>query len=275
MTLKNPQSATSSVKDAASRRDFLWKSGGGLGGIALAHLMQSSSVRGGPEPGVLSGQLHHPPRAKRVIQLFMAGAASHVDLFDHKPALEKHHGQKSDFGEHVEAFQNGLGPWMRSPFTFRPYGECGKMLSDPVRALGRCADEMAFIHSMVGKTGVHSQATLLQATGFQRPGFPGAGAWVSYALGSESDNLPSFVVLPDHRGFASNGPKNWDTAFLPARHQGTIIRPGLRNPIADLRADPKSFVTDDGDRDLFQEMAAKLDQQIADGERKLASVQQE
>ena len=249
MIPKSPQSVTPSMKVAASRRDFLWRSGGGLGGIALAHLMQSSSVRGGSEPGVLSGQLHHPPRAKRVIQLFMAGAASHVDLFDHKPALEKHHGQKSDFGEHVEAFQNGLGPWMRSPFTFRPYGECGKMLSDPVRALGRCADEMAFIHSMVGKTGVHSQATLLQATGFQRPGFPGAGAWVSYALGSESDNLPSFVVLPDHRGFASNGPKNWDTAFLPARHQGTIIRPGLRNPIADLRADPKSFVTDDGDRE--------------------------
>ena len=249
MTLAITQSASRSAGDAESRRDFLWRSGGGLGGIALAHLLQNGSALGGPEPGVLSGQLHHPPRAKRVIQLFMAGAASHVDLFDHKPALEKHHGQKSDFGEHVEAFQNGLGPWMRSPFTFRPYGECGKMLSDPVRALGRCADEMAFIHSMVGKTGVHSQATLLQATGFQRPGFPGAGAWVSYALGSECDNLPSFVVLPDHRGFASNGPKNWDTAFLPARYQGTIIRPGLRNPIADLRADPKSFVTGEGDRE--------------------------
>ena len=235
--------------DARSRRDFLWQSGGGLGGIALAHLLDSQSSTTAGERGVLSGRLHHRPRAKRVIQLFMSGAASHIDLFDHKPALEKHHGQQSDFGEPVEAFQNGLGPWMRSPFSFRPYGECGKMLSHPVRALGRCADEMAFIHSMVGKTGVHSQATLLQATGFQRPGFPGAGAWVSYALGAETENLPSFVVLPDHRGFASNGPKNWDTAFLPARYQGTIIRPGLRNPIADLKADPDSFVTPQGDRE--------------------------
>ncbi|HAB13924.1 MAG TPA: hypothetical protein DCE47_19765, partial [Planctomycetaceae bacterium] len=158
MTLARTKIATRSTGDAESRRDFLWRSGGGLGGIALAHLVQNGSALAEPEPGVLSGQLHHPPRAKRVIQLFMAGAASHVDLFDHKPALEKHHGQNSDFGEHVEAFQNGLGPWMRSPFTFRSYGECGKMLSDPVRALGRCADEMAFIHSMVGKTGVHSQA---------------------------------------------------------------------------------------------------------------------
>ena len=234
---------------AGSRRSFLWRSGGGLGGIALAHLLGEQQGSAGTRPGILSGQLHHRPRAKRVIQLFMAGAASHIDLFDHKPALEKHHGQASDFGEPVEAFQNGLGPWMRSPFSFRPHGDCGKMLSNPVRALGRVVDEIAFIHSMVGKTGVHSQATLLQSTGFQRPGFPGAGAWVSYALGAESDNLPSFVVLPDHRGFASNGPKNWDTAFLPAQHQGTIIRPGLRNPIADLRADPDSFVTERGDRE--------------------------
>jgi hypothetical protein len=160
---------------------------------------------------------------------------------------------------------------MRSPFSFRPYGECGKMLSHPVRALGRCADDIAFIHSMVGKTGVHSQATLLQATGFQRPGFPGAGAWVSYALGAESENLPSFVVLPDHRGFASNGPKNWDTAFLPARYQGTIIRPGLRNPIADLKADPDSFVTPEGDREGLELLKTlnRKHQQPGDGDSRL------
>ncbi len=95
---------------------------------------------------------------------------------------------------------------------------------------------MAFIHSMIGKTGVHSQGTYLQATGFDTPGFPGAGAWVSYALGSANENLPTFVVLPDHRGFASNGPKNWGAGFLPAQHQGTILRPGTVNPIADLHA---------------------------------------
>ncbi|HZL89006.1 MAG TPA: DUF1501 domain-containing protein, partial [Pirellulaceae bacterium] len=95
-------------------------------------------------------------------------------------------------------------------------------------------DEMAFVHNMVGKTGVHSQATYLQATGFQLPGFPGMGTWISYGLGSMNENLPTFVVLPDHRGFASNGPKNWDSAFLPAQHAGTIIYPGRQTPIADL-----------------------------------------
>src|SRR6056297_3735039 len=111
--------------DSLSRRNFLWQSGGGLGGIALAAMLQEQGLlatqpRSIGRGGVLK-QPHHPPRAKRVIQLFMAGAASHIDLFDHKPMLEKHHGEPSDFGEHVEAFQNGLGPWMNSPFKFQPY----------------------------------------------------------------------------------------------------------------------------------------------------------
>jgi hypothetical protein len=174
------------------------------------------------------------PKAKRVVQLFMGGAASHIDLFDFKPALIKHHGEDADFGEAVEAFQNGLGPWKKPVWDFKPYGQSGKRLSDVVAPLGLCADDMAFVHNMVGKTGVHSQGTLLQATGFNLPGFPGMGCWVSYGLGSLSDNLPTFVVLPDHRGFASNGPKNWDSAFLPSQHAGTIIYPGAETPINDL-----------------------------------------
>jgi hypothetical protein len=215
-----------------SRREFLFNSGGGLGGIALAAMLGQEGLLAS-EPGVVD-RAHVRPRAKRVIQFFMGGAASHLDTFDFKPALIKHHGEKSDFGEHVEAFQNGLGPWMRSPWEFAPYGKCGKMISEPASALGEVADDIAFIHNVVGKTGVHSQATYLQATGFQRPGFPGMGNWVSYALGSMNENLPGFVVLPDHRGFASNGPKNWGSAFLPARNSGTIIFPGRENPIEDL-----------------------------------------
>src|SRR6516225_42521 len=209
-----------------SRREFLWQAGGGLGGIALAAML-ARDADAAPLP-------HHRPRARRVVQMFMAGAASHIDLFDYKPDLIKHHGEKSDFGEHVEAFQDGLGPWLRPLWDFKPYGRCGKMLSEVVAPLDRCADDMAFVHNVVGKTGVHSQATYLQATGFQMPGFPGMGCWISYGLGSMNDNLPTFVVLPDHRGFASNGPKNWDSAFLPAQHQGTIIYPGREQPIADL-----------------------------------------
>ena len=112
-----------------SRREFLWQSGGGLGGLALTSMLGQEPLLGS---GILTGTLNHPPKAKRIIQLFMGGAASHLDTFDFKPALIKYHGQKSDFGEHVEAFQNGLGPWMRSPFEFKRYGQRGKHLSQVV-----------------------------------------------------------------------------------------------------------------------------------------------
>jgi hypothetical protein len=218
---------------ALSRRDFLWNAGGGLGGIALASLFQSEPLSAAT-PSASAPTLHHPAKAKRVIQFFMAGAASHLDLFDFKPELVKRHGQPSDFGEPVEAFQNGLGPWLRPLWDFHPHGQSGKLLSEAVSPLGAVVDEIAFIHNMVGKSGVHSAATLLQSTGFQLPGFPGAGCWISYGLGWLNENLPSFVVLPDHRGMASNGVKNWESAFLPAHHSGTIIYPGSEDPVADL-----------------------------------------
>src|SRR5262245_13451306 len=197
----------------ASRRRFLWQSGGGLGGIALAALLNEQGLLANDTP---KGVPHHTPKAKRVVQLFMAGGASHIDLFDFKPELVKRNGQPSDFGEHVEAFQNGLGPWLKPIWDFKPHGKSGRLLGEPVAPLGAVADELAFVHNVVGKTGVHSQGTLLQTTGFNRPGFPGMGCWVSYGLGSMNENLPAFVVLPDHRGLASNGTKNWDSAFLPS-----------------------------------------------------------
>jgi hypothetical protein len=218
-----------------SRRDFLASVGHGFAGLALSSLLAADAkASDDPRLGGRADVPHHPPKAKRVVQLFMAGAASHIDLFDFKPDLIKHDGKPSDFGEHVEAFQNGLGPWLRPQWNFKPHGNCGKLLGEPVAELGKVVDEIAFVHNLVGKTGVHSQATYLQATGFQLPGFPGMGCWISYGLGSMNENLPTFVVLPDHRGFASNGPKNWDSAFLPAQHAGTIIYPGRQTPIADL-----------------------------------------
>lgn len=216
-----------------SRRDFLWRSGGGLGGIALASLLRGPRLSAAPAPAAAPLPLR-APKAKRVVQFFMAGGTSHLDLFDYKPELVKRHGQPSDFGEKVETFQNGLGPWLRPVWDFKPYGQSGKWLSDVAAPLGSVVDDLAFVHNMVGKSGVHSNGTLLQSTGFQLPGFPGAGCWVSYGLGSMNDNLPSFVVLPDQRGLASNGVKNWDAAFLPSQHSGTVIYPGTENPIADL-----------------------------------------
>jgi hypothetical protein len=254
--------------------------GGGFAGLALSGLLQQEGLLAADATDAdrlasVAGQIlaaglggrgdvpHFAPKAKRVVQLFMGGAASHIDLFDYKPALEKHHGEPSDFGEAVEAFQNGLGPWMKPVWKFQPYGQSGKPLSEVVADLGPCVDDMAFVHNLVGKTGVHSQATYLQATGFQLPGFPGMGCWVSYALGSLNENLPTFVVLPDHRGFASNGPKNWDTAFLPAQHQGTIIFPGKPTPIADLYPDRRSrFVTSDSER-AAQRLLGRLNREHA------------
>jgi hypothetical protein len=227
------------IQHVVDRREFLWHAGGGLGGIALAALLGEQGLLAdeparAPGRASLNGGLHHRAKVKRVVQLFMAGGASHIDLFDYKPALEKQHGQKWDPGEKVELFQDGHGATFASPWKFQPYGQCGKPLSEIVAPLGACVDDIAFVHNLVGKTGVHSQATYLQTTGFQLPGFPGMGCWIAYGLGSLNQNLPTFVVLPDHRGYASNGTKNWDAAFLPAEHQGTVLRPGTPTPIHDL-----------------------------------------
>ncbi len=227
-----------SINPANSRRQFLGTLSGSFAGLALNDLLAREQV-----PGA-----HFPPRAKRVVQLFMAGAASHVDTFDYKPLLKQRDGEAWDPGEKVELFQSQPGATFASPWEFRPYGQSGKMMSDIVAPLGDVVDDIAFIHNVEGKTGVHSQGTLLQTTGFNFPGFPSAGSWVSYALGSETENLPGFVVLPDHRGLASNGSKNWASAFLPASHQGTVIRPGSEAPIADLFPPKSDFITPRTDR---------------------------
>ena len=224
-------------KQPIGRRQALWQLGGGLGGIALAQLLGEHGLLAGSSSAPraeLNGGLHHRAKAKRVVQLFMSGAASQCDMFDYKPELIKRHGQPFDPGEKVELFQSVPGACLKSPWEWRQHGECGKWMSSLVPHLAECADQMAFIHSMVSKSNVHGPATFMQNTGFVLPGFPSMGAWVSYGLGSMNDNLPTFVVLPDSRGFAPNGPGNWTAGFLPAAHQGTMVRPGAKNPIADL-----------------------------------------
>jgi hypothetical protein len=224
------------VHGGIDRRGLLWRAGGGLGGVALSWLLgEEGLLAAAPAPRAgLDGGLHHRARAKRVVQLFMSGAASQCDTFDYKPMLLKRHGQKFDPGGKVELFQSAPGQVMRSPWKWRQRGQCGKWVSDLLPHLASCVDDMAFVHSMVSRSNVHGPATFLQATGFVQPGFPGVGAWVSYGLGSLNRNLPTFVVLPDSRGFAPNGPANWGAGFLPAAHQGTMVRPGAKNPIEDL-----------------------------------------
>ncbi len=224
------------TQTSLDRRELLWHAGGGLGGIALSYLLGTDGLlaAGPPVRGDLNGGLHHRAKAKRVVQLFMSGAASQVDTFDYKPELIKRHGQKFDPGGKVELFQSAPGACMKAPWKWRRHGRCGKWVSDLLPQLATCVDDMAFIHSMVTKSNVHGPATFMQATGFVLPGFPSMGAWISYGLGALDRNLPTFVVLPDSRGFAPNGPANWGAGFLPAAHQGTMMRPGTRNPIHDL-----------------------------------------
>ncbi len=261
---------------ATTRRDWLGSLTGSFAGIALAHLLHREGVLADDQPGLAAQPnpyLHHAPKAKRVIQLFMAGACSHVDTFDYKPALQAKNGQPWDPGEKVELFQSSPGACFGSPWKFEPFGQRGKMLSEIVAPLGAVVDDIAFVHDVVGKTGVHSQGTLLQTTGFNFPGFPSAGTWVTYALGSENENLPSFVVLPDHRGLASNGAKNWGNGFLPAQFQGTVIRPGAKTPIADLRAPADSFITPAIDKAGLAALEAlnERDRELHPGDDRLAA----
>jgi hypothetical protein len=236
------------------RRRFLWSAGGGLGGVALAHLLGSEGLLAGdgaagrahPE---WNGGLHHRARARRVVEFFMSGAASQCDLFDYKPLLIKKHGERFDPGGKIELFQSTPGAVMKSPWGWKQYGGCGKWMSDLVVHLADCVDDMAFLPAMVSKSNVHGPATFLQNTGFVLPGFPSFGAWVSYGLGSLNDNLPTFVVLPDARGFAPNGPANWAAGFLPAAHQGTMVKASARNPIFDLFPPEDPELTPESQRD--------------------------
>lgn len=223
-----------------TRRNFLWNSGGGLGGIALTDVMRAAEGRA----------LDHPAKAKRVIQLFMSGAASQCDTFDYKPRLIAKNGENWDPGEKVELFQSTPGAVMKSPWDWKQYGQSGKWMSSLVPHLASCADDMTFFPSMISKSNVHGPATFLQGSGFVLPGYPSMGSWISYALGSMNKNLPDFVVLPDSRGYAPNGPGNWSNGFLPAGHQGTMIRASSANPIYDLNP-PESakFITPGSEKD--------------------------
>ena len=213
-----------------TRRDFLGTFGGGLSGIALGSLLQRDASAATPPPRL--------PKAKRIIQLFMNGGASQCDLFDYKPELIKRHGQKFDpgSGARVEASVSVPGALMKSPFDWAQHGQCGRWVSTALPHLARHVDDMAFLMAMQSKSNVHGPAAYLQTSGFSLPGFPCAGAWVSYALGSLSENVPAFVALPDSRGLPYNGRSAFTSGFLPANHQGTIIQASAAQPMTHMRA---------------------------------------
>src|SRR5688500_12455778 len=213
-----------------SRRDFLWRSGGGFGALALSQML---SVHGQAKGGLKGGPLYKP-KARRVIQLFMNGGVSQMDTFDYKPRLEKAHGEKFNPGSAVEAATSVPGKLMKSPFEFKQHGQCGRWVSSAFPHMAGCVDDLAFLMAMTSKTNVHGPGSYMMNTGFLLPGFPCMGAWISYGLGSLTDNLPTFVVLPDPKGLPYNQKGNFSAAFLPVKHQGTIINAGAPQPIYDL-----------------------------------------
>jgi hypothetical protein len=235
-----------------TRRDLLANASGGLCGIAFAHVLAREGLgsSGRRDDGLVG--LHHPAKAKQVIQLFMNGGASQMDLFDYKPELEKLHGQKFDPGtsERVEAATSEAGAVLASPFKFQQHGESGRWVSDQLPHLAKQVDKLAFLMGMTSRTNVHGPASFLMNTGFLFPGFPSMGAWISYALGNLTDNLPTFVVLPDSRGLPYNQRGNFSAGFLPVMHQGTIVRANALQPLPDL-APPVSaeFISAESTRD--------------------------
>jgi uncharacterized protein (DUF1501 family) len=202
---------------------------------------------------LLSGaQPTHRTKAKRVVQIFLSGAASSVDLYDYKPMLEQRKGQPFDPGGKLELFQSQPGVVMPSAWGFQRAGQSGRYISKILPKLATCVDDMAFVYSMTSKSNVHGPATFLQTTGFVQPGFPSMGAWIAHGLGSLTDNLPVFVALPDSRGVPPNGPANWGAGFLPAATQGVVIRPGSNVAIRDLTPPPgKNSASDEVARRRF------------------------
>jgi hypothetical protein len=259
------------------RRRFLWRAGGGLGGVALAWLLSADGLLaepgGAPVPAGTAARPRRRGRAKRIVQLFLAGGASHLDTFDYKPELERRAGQPFQPGEKVELFQSEPGTILPSPFTWTRHGQSGKWVSSVLPHLAACVDRIAFVQSMSTRSNVHGPATLLQSTGFATPGFPSMGAWISYALGSEREGLPAFVVLPDARGFASAGSANWGSGFLPPHHQGTPFSAGLKPPIPDLFPPPESSVSSAESADGLRALSLLNREHLAvrDGDARLDS----
>ncbi len=224
-----------------SRRQMLQCSSTGFGAVALAGLMAERSSGFQSPPSELPGgaaltKLHHAPKAKHVIFCFMSGGVSHVDSFDPKPKLKELHGKSMPVKVERTQF-NQNGNVMASPFKFAKRGDSGLEVSDMFPQIAGVADELAVIRSMTTSVNEHAQGNFFMHSGFPFMGHPSAGAWCSYGLGSENQNLPGYVVLqsgnavPPHGGVAlfSNG-------FLPGQHQGSILKADKPDAIRNIRS---------------------------------------
>jgi len=258
----NPFHLSNAGRQLLSRRDFLQWSGTGLGGIGLASLLaeqgllaNESPIRPQIDPAkpYAARPAHFEPKAKRVLLIFCSGAISHVDTFDYKPELVKRHDTPMPGADGLVTFQGEQGNLIKPLWEFKPRGQSGKMASDLLPNLAELVDEMCFIHSMTAKSNTHGPAENQMSTGYVLDGFPSAGAWVSYALGSENRDFPAFVAIPDPRGTPQIGPRHWQSAFLPAAFQGTAFSAG--KPIPNLARPQKiSEATEQSTRSFLAQL---------------------
>ena len=234
--------------EAMHRRGFLGNAAQALAGVGLLQLWAMHAGRVGAaepvwKPGL--GESHFPAKAKRVLQIFCPGAASHMDLWEYKPSLEKLAGQPLPGEEAFVSFQGKNGNLMPSPWPFVACGESGKQISSMMPHMAKHVDDIAFLHSMHSKTNTHGPGCVFMNTGHDTEGFPSSGAWISYALGSENENLPTYVAIPDIRGEPPNGKANWSNGFLPARHQAIMM--SSQQPIRNLQQ-PSSISAEQEER---------------------------
>ncbi len=223
------------------RRDFLGATATGLSAVALTSLLQHEGLMAAgtdpidPSRPHAARAPHFRPRARNVLVLFCAGACSQLETWDYKPQLVRRDGQPLEGGPLV-TFQGPAGNLARPQYAFRPRGESGKMVSDLIPHLAELVDDVAFVHSLTSKSNTHGPAENFMSTGFVQDGFPSVGAWVTYALGTDNQDLPAFVAIPDPRGVPQASVNNWGPGFLPAVFQGTPFNSS--QPIRNLAPPP-------------------------------------
>ncbi len=218
------------------RRNVLSHAAFGVAGMAALQMLQRDAVAQVDLKKPFG--LHHAARAKHVIHIYLGGGLSQVDSFDYKPELEKFHGKElpAEFGK-AEPFMGKAGKLHRSHYAFKQRGESGLWMSELFPSLNEVADELTIINSMVAETANHTPGSFQANTGFRQMGFPAMGSWLSYGLGNDNDNLPSFIVLPDERGNPNpvGGSFSWSSGFLPPQHQGVPLNTKGGPPILDLQ----------------------------------------
>jgi len=228
-----------------TRREFLWEAGAGFTSLGLLDLLSRDAFFGPkatgaepPAPARASNPLaprppHFAPKAKSVIFLFMYGGPSQVDTFEHKPKLYELDGKTIPVKTFGRGGRKSEGRVVGPKWAFKPYGQCGKLVSDLFPHLGRCVDDIAFLHAMTADSPIHGSAMLQMNTGKILSGSPCLGSWVNYGLGPENENLPGFVVMLDPTGGPISGSKNWSSGYMPASYQATLLR-SAGQPVLDL-----------------------------------------